>query len=236
MQKNLLIVEDDLSIAEMMSDHLSKEGYRIVHAVNGLAALERFDLEKIDLILLDLMLPELDGTAFLKVVRTRSFVPILIVSAKDSEHDKALGLGFGADDYMTKPFSLIELSARVKACLRRATVYTGNVSAEEGLKRHTELRIHELSLDTEQHIVSKNGKEIKLTGKEFEILKLLMLNPKRAFSKAQMYVKVWDEDYLGDDNAINVHISRLREKIENDPSSPQYIKTVWGIGYKLGEF
>lgn len=234
MPKNLLIVEDDLSIAEMMSDHLNKEGYQIFHAMNGIAALERFSQGEIDLILLDLMLPELDGTEFLKAVRTQSFVPVLIVSAKDSDLDKALGLGFGADDYITKPFSLIELSARVKASLRRATVYAGKDGHSQ--QPHPQLRVYELSLDPELHTVSINGNEIKLTGKEFQILKLLMLNPRRAFSKEQIYRTVWNEDYFGDDNAINVHISRLREKIENDPSSPRYIKTVWGIGYKLGEF
>ncbi|WP_419873549.1 response regulator [Candidatus Pristimantibacillus sp. PTI5] len=155
MPKNLLIVEDDLSIAEMMSDHLNKEGYQIFHAMNGIAALERFSQGEIDLILLDLMLPELDGTEFLKAVRTQSFVPVLIVSAKDSELDKALGLGFGADDYITKPFSLIELSARVKASLRRATVYAGKDGHSQ--QPHPQLRVHELSLDPELHTVSING-------------------------------------------------------------------------------
>ncbi|WP_028610735.1 response regulator transcription factor [Paenibacillus harenae] len=234
MQKHLLIVEDDLAIAEMVSDYLLRDGYRISHAVDGRSALQLFEQEKIDLIVLDLMLPGLNGTEFLKLVRMRSFVPVLIVSAKDGELDKALGLGFGADDYMTKPFSLVELSARVNSALRRATVY-----AEEGkpdTSASPQLRIHELTLDTDQLTLSKNGHDIRLTTKEFQILKLLLINPRRAFSKEQIYTAVWNEDYFGDDNAINVHISRLRDKIEDDPSKPRYIKTVWGIGYKLGEF
>ncbi|MBD2869752.1 response regulator transcription factor [Paenibacillus sp. IB182493] len=229
-----MIVEDDPAIAEMVADHLTKDGYQVLHAPDGRAGLEKFERERIDLIVLDLMLPELDGTEFLKQVRSASFVPVLIVSAKDGVLDKALGLGFGADDYLTKPFSLIELSARVNASLRRATLYAaeGRPEARSG----TTLRIHELTMDTERLAVSKRGEDVKLTGKEYHILKLFMLNPRRAYSKEQIYRAVWHDDYFGDDNAINVHISRLRDKIEDDPSSPRYIITVWGIGYKLGEF
>jgi DNA-binding response OmpR family regulator len=232
MQKNILVVEDDKSIAEMVQSHLTKEGFKVVHAADGAEALRLFSGQSFDLVLLDLMLPELDGMDVLRIVREKSFVPVLILSAKDSDVDKAIGLGFGADDYVTKPFSLIELSARVKAALRRASQYSQTVAAEE----EGVIQIHELTLDIEHYQVSKNGLELKLTAKELQILKLLMTNPKRAFSKEQIYRAVWKDDYYGDENAINVHISRLREKIEDDPSKPQYIKTVWGIGYKLGEF
>ncbi|MDF2671009.1 MAG: DNA-binding response regulator [Paenibacillus sp.] len=232
MQKNILVVEDDKSIAEMVQSHLTKEGFKVVHAADGAEALRLFSGQSFDLVLLDLMLPELDGMDVLRIVREKSFVPVLILSAKDSDVDKAIGLGFGADDYVTKPFSLIELSARVKAALRRASQYSQTVAAEE----EGVIQIHELTLDIEHYQVSKNGLELKLTAKELQILKLMMTNPKRAFSKEQIYRAVWKDDYYGDENAINVHISRLREKIEDDPSKPQYIKTVWGIGYKLGEF
>jgi DNA-binding response OmpR family regulator len=232
MSPKILLVEDDHSIAEMVKEHLKKDGFNLLHAADGEKALQLFAAETFDLVLLDLMLPGLDGLEFLKKVRDKSFIPVLIVSAKDSEIDKALGLGFGADDYLTKPYSLIELSARVKAALRRANQYSQTASSSEPAT----IQIHQLILDSEHFQVSKNGNEIKLTSKELHILKLLMMNPKKAFSKEQIYRAVWNDDYLGDENAINVHISRLREKIEDDPASPQYIKTVWGIGYKLGEF
>ncbi len=232
LQKCILVVEDDRSIAEMVQNHLTKEGFGIVLAADGAEALRLFTGQPFDLVLLDLMLPEMDGMEVLRIMREKSFVPVLIMSAKDSDIDKALGLGFGADDYLTKPFSLIELSARVKASLRRANQYSQNAAAGGGGM----IQVHELTMDIDHFQVSKNGIELKLTSKEMQILKLLMTNPKRAFSKEQIYRTVWKEDYYGDENAINVHISRLREKIEDDPSAPQYIKTVWGIGYKLGEF
>jgi DNA-binding response OmpR family regulator len=233
MGKTILLVEDDRSIAEMVREHLAKDGFETVHAADGDEAKERFSSQPFDLILLDLMLPGADGMELLRTIRQTSFVPVLIVSAKDGDLDKALGLGFGADDYIAKPFSLIELSARVKAALRRATQYAKTESAAE---ERSVIRVHELIMDTEHYHVSKNGAEIKLTAKEHGILKLLMTHPKRAFSKEQIYRAVWRDDYYGDENAINVHISRLRDKIEDDPSSPRYVKTVWGIGYKLGEF
>jgi DNA-binding response OmpR family regulator len=232
MSSKILLVEDDHSIAEMVTGHLKKDGFILIHAADGEKALQLFAAESFDLILLDVMLPGLDGLDFLKKVREKSFVPVLIVSAKDGEIDKALGLGFGADDYLTKPYSLIELSARIKASLRRANQY----SQTAALAEPTVIQIHQLVLDSEHFQVSKNGREIKLTSKELHILKLLMTNPKRAFSKEQIYRAVWNDDYFGDENAINVHVSRLRDKIEDDPAAPQYIKTVWGIGYKLGEF
>ncbi|MBO9129500.1 response regulator transcription factor [Bacillus sp. 165] len=227
-----MLVEDDPAIAEMVVHYMQKEGFEVIHALDGEEALRLFGEESFDLILLDLMLPNLNGMDFLKLVREKSYIPIVIVSAKDSDIDKALGLGFGADDYLTKPYSLIELSARIKAALRRVTEYSPPNKEEETVLIHT----HEVTLDIKNFQVKKQGREIKLTAKEFQILKLFMMNPKRAFSKEQIYRTVWKDEYHGDENAINVHISRLREKIEDDPSSPRYVKTVWGIGYKLGEF
>ncbi|UHA73250.1 response regulator transcription factor [Paenibacillus sp. 481] len=232
MNKQILLVEDDPYIAEMVKDHLKKDGFTIRHASDGEQAVHLFKEKAFDLIVLDLMLPDMDGLEFLQRIRASSYIPVLIMSAKDSDVDKALGLGFGADDYIAKPFSLIELTARVKAVLRRATHYTQTVQAEASNMLH----IHELTLDLDHFSARKKGEEIKLTPKEWHILKLLMENPRRAFSKEQIYRAVWNDEYYADENAIQVHISRLREKIETDPASPQYIKTVWGIGYKVGAF
>lgn len=232
MPHHILLVEDDYAIAEMVQNHLQKDGLTVRHAPDGEAALRRFAEETCDLILLDLMLPGVDGMEVLRRVRSDSTVPVLILSAKDSDVEKALGLGFGADDYLAKPFSLIELSARVKAILRRASQYASAPASAE----HTLLRVHELTFHPDEHLAAKNGTPLNLTVKELLILKLLMSHPKRAFSKEQIYRSVWNDAYYDDVNAIQVHISRLREKIEDDPANPRYIKTVWGIGYKMGDF
>lgn len=232
MKHNILLVEDDRSISEMVEAYLTLEGFQVVLAADGEEALQLFNQDRYDLILLDVMLPKLNGIDFLKKIRENSLVPVLILSAKDGDVDKALGLGFGADDYLAKPFSMIELLARVKAAIRRATLYT---SVQEPAKPKV-LQIHELTIDTDNIDVNKRGKTIKLTSKEWQIMKLLALNPTKVFTKEQIYRSVWNDDYFGDENVINVHISRLREKIEDDPSSPQYITTLWGIGYKLGDF
>jgi len=169
---------------------------------------------------------------FLKIIREKSMIPVLIMSAKDGDLDKALGLGFGADDYIAKPFSMIELTARVKAAIRRATHY----SQTEQKQEKKVLTVGEITLDLDNFLAQKSGKEIKLTAKEFHILKLFISHPSRVYTKAQIYSLIWEDEYYGDENVINVHMRRLREKIEDDPSKPQYIKTLWGIGYKLGEF
>ncbi|UVI29101.1 response regulator transcription factor [Paenibacillus spongiae] len=232
MKHRILLVEDDLSISNMVKGYLSKEGFGIVCAFNGEEAYQIFLREKFDLILLDLMLPKLNGMDFLKMIRESSHLPILILSAKDGEVDKALGLGFGADDYITKPFSMIELAARVNAAIRRAKQY----SIPEKLAEDRLITVNELTMDLENFIVSKNGLDIKVTSKEFAILKLLFTNPKRTFTKEQIYGLIWNEDYYGNENVINVHMKRLRDKIEDHPSEPKYIKTLWGFGYRLGEF
>lgn len=175
------------------------------------------------------MMPKLDGIETMKIIREKSSVPILIMSAKDSDVDKALGLGLGADDYISKPFSMIEFSARIKAAIRRATKYSNSDKKNELLM----INIRDLTMNVENFLVSKNNKAISLTSKEFDILKLFMQNPNRVFTKAQIYSFIWKDEYFGDENVINVHMRRLREKIEDNPSNPQYIKTLWGIGYKL---
>lgn len=232
--QNILLVEDDISISEMVISYLSKEGYTLIHARDGEEALRLFSKHNYALVLLDLMLPHLNGMDFLKKIREQSRVPVLIVSAKDSEVDKALGLGFGADDYIAKPFSLIELTARVKSAIRRATEYSesgGIAPLQPNI-----VTVQDITIDIDNIRISKRGCEIRLTAKEWSILKLLFTYPKKIFTKEQIYRSVWGDEYYGDENIINVHISRLREKIEDNPSSPQYIKTVWGIGYKLGDF
>lgn len=232
MTGTILLVEDELSIGEMVINYLEKEGFTVIHAKDGEEALRIFTSHSFDLILLDLMLPKLSGMELLRMIREKSLIPILILSAKDGDVDKALGLGFGADDYIAKPFSMIELSARVNAALRRANYH---VNASED-RRGNIIEIHELMMDIENLTCSKNGQEIKLTSKEHQILKLFMTNPKKVFTKEHIYQTVWDEPYYGDENIINVHMRRLREKVEDNPSEPQYIKTLWGIGYRLGEF
>lgn len=225
--QRILLVEDDHSISEMVDHYLTKEGFGIVHAFDGEEGIRLFQQDSYDLVLLDIMLPKLNGMDFLKIIRE----PVLMISAKDGDVDKALGLGFGADDYIAKPFSMIELTARVKAAIRRATQY----SAEEPAVNKV-IRIHQLAIDIDNVSVLKNGEPLQLTSTEWQLLCLFASNPKKVFTKEQIYRSVWNEEYFDDQNIINVHMRRLREKIEDDPSSPQYIKTLWGIGYKLGEF
>ncbi len=229
--QRILLIEDDNSISEMVDHYLTKEGFEVVLAFDGEEGVRLFQQGNYDVILLDIMLPKLNGMDFLKLIREQSKVPVLMISAKDGDVDKALGLGFGADDYIAKPFSMIELTARIKAAIRRATQYSASEPANQKL-----VRIHELTIDIENVSVQKNGEPLQLTSTEWKMLTLFVTNPKKVFTKEQIYRSVWNEDYFGDQNIINVHMRRLREKIEDDPSSPQYIKTLWGIGYKLGEF
>lgn len=232
MVSKILLVEDDISISDMVRNYLTKEGFEVTTAFDGEEGINIFIKNDFDLILLDLMLPKLDGMEFIKIVREDNLIPILIMSAKDTDVDKALGLGFGADDYISKPFSMIELSARIKALIRRATKYSSSLNKE---KKNTVI-IDNLIIDLDNFSVTKDSTKLNLTSKEFNILKLFVTNPKRVFTKAQIYSSIWEDEYYGDDNVINVHIRRLREKIEDTPSKPKIIKTIWGIGYKLGEF
>lgn len=229
MRHKILLVEDDASIVEMLAGYLNKEGFDVSAAYNGEDGISMFRKESYDLMVVDLMMPKLDGMEVIKIVRESSSIPILIMSAKDSDIDKALGLGFGADDYIAKPFSMIEISARIKAAIRRATKYAARDPQEE---QRNVITVDELVIDLDNFSVVKRGEEIKLTSKEFDILKLFLKNPNRVFTKAQIYGFIWNEEYYGDENVINVHIRRLREKIEDNPSEPKYVKTLWGIGYK----
>ena len=231
MSKRILLVEDDESISEMVEKYLRSEGFIITTVNNGEAAVKQNQSSAFDLIILDIMMPKLDGLEVLRIIRETSAVPILIMSAKDSDVDKALGLGLGADDYLAKPFSLLELSARVKAAIRRATQYSREQQLNEDV-----IEIGDLKIDVTNFLVMKGKEHIKLTAKEFAILKLFASNQNRVFTKQQIYQLVWDDEYYGDENIINVHMRRLREKIEEEPSNPRYIKTLWGIGYKLEGF
>ena len=227
----LLLVEDDPEICGMLKKFLEKENFEIITANDGEEACSKFRQETCDLVLLDLMLPKISGMDVLQQIRAQSTVPIIIMSAKDTDSDITLGLGLGADDYVTKPFSMVQVLARIKANLRRTGQYAASSPARPSL-----LTVGELRMNLEDYTVSKLGKEIELTAKEFEILRLLLQNPRKVYTKEQIYSLIWNDAYLGDENAVNVHISRLRNKIEDIPRSPKYVITLWGIGYKSGEF
>ena len=227
----ILLVEDDVEISEMLKNFLVTENFEVVTAYDGESACEKFFADEYSIVLLDLMIPKISGMEVMKTIRASSTVPIMILSAKDTDSDKTLGLGLGADDYVTKPFSVTEVLARIKANIRRNTQYTAAVAAEE----EEILTKGELVLNLNAYSVMKNGKKVELTAKEFEILKLLMKNPKKVYTKEQLYSQIWNDAYMGDENAVNVHISRLRNKIEDNPRDQDYVVTVWGIGYKLGD-
>ena len=226
----ILLVEDEIEISEMLKNFLMTENFEVVTAFDGESACQEFFADEFSLVLLDLMIPKKSGMEVMKAIREKSTVPIIILSAKDTDSDKTLGLGMGADDYITKPFSVTEVLARIKANIRRNTQYSVQAAKEEDT-----LKCGSLAINTNDYSVLKNGARIELTAKEFEILKLLMKNPKKVYTKEQIYSHVWNDAYLGDENAVNVHISRLRNKIEDDPRNPKIVVTVWGIGYKLGE-
>ena len=226
----ILLVEDDTEISDMLRNFLISENFEVTAAFDGESACGEFFADEYSLVLLDLMIPKKSGMEVMRKIREKSTVPIIILSAKDTDSDKTLGLGLGADDYITKPFSVTEVLARIKANIRRTTQYAaGNAREETVLKRGA------LSLDINDYSVLKNGERMELTAKEFEILKLLMQNPKKVYTKEQIYSHVWNDAYFGDENAVNVHISRLRNKIEDNPRDPRIVVTVWGIGYRLGD-
>lgn len=225
--KRILLVEDEKVISLMVKNYLTKEGYIVDTAFNGEEGLFQFRQKDYSLVILDIMMPKMDGIELIKRIREKSNVPAIILSAKDGEIDKALGLGFGADDYVAKPFSMVELSARVKAAIRRATEYSN-----EEVKQNKVIKVDNLIIDINNYSVKRGDEDLKLTNKEFEIFKLFLTNPNIVFTKEQIYRQVWEDEFMGDDNIINVHIRRLREKVERDPSKPKYIKTLWGIGYK----
>lgn len=222
----ILVVEDEESLSEAIAFLLSKEGFEVEIAANGPAAIEKFDLNGADLILLDLMLPGLSGTEVCRQIRSKSAVPIIMLTAKDSEIDKVVGLELGADDYVTKPYSSRELIARIRAVLRRGEMSDSNV--EVGV-----LTVGPVRLDIDRHIITVNGLPISLPLKEFELLEFLMRNAGRVLTRIQLIDRVWGSDYVGDTKTLDVHIKRLRAKIEKDPANPEFIQTVRGMGYKM---
>ena len=226
---SILIVEDDIEINNLVAEALKNEMYNIVQSYDGKQALDKFD-DNIKLIILDLMIPCIDGIEVLRRIREKSNIPVIILSAKDDECDRIVGLSMGADDYIVKPFSIKELMARVKAQLRRYTDYNKSYDNNENKFFYKDLK-----MDTLSYKVYKNDIEINLRPKEFEILKLFLSNPKRVFTKEQIFQSVWNDEFINADNTVMVHIKRLRSKIEDNPNEPEYILTVWGIGYKLGE-
>ena len=221
----ILVVEDEASFSEALSYVLTKEGFEVVVADTGDGAITAFDKGGADLVLLDLMLPGLSGTEVCKQLRSRSAVPIIMLTAKDTEVDKVVGLELGADDYVTKPYSKAELIARIRAVLRRQ----GDVSnPQEGVITAGPVRI-----DVERHQVNINDELISLPLKEFELLEFLVRNSGRVLTRAQLIDRVWGSDYFGDTKTLDVHVKRLRAKIESDPANPVYIQTIRGLGYKF---
>ena len=222
----ILIVEDESSFSEALEFLLSKEGFSIVTAANGSEAITKFDQGGIDLVLLDLMIPEISGTEVCRQIRAKSKVPIIMLTAKDSEVDKVVGLELGADDYVTKPYSTRELVARIRAVLRRN-------SGESAIGDIGIMTVGPVRMDTDRHQVTVNSVNISLPLKEFELLEFLMRNSGRVLTRVQLIDRVWGSDYVGDTKTLDVHIKRLRAKIEVDPANPIFIQTVRGLGYKL---
>ena len=221
----VLVVEDEQSLREPLVFMLEKEGYDVIEAENGEIAIQKFQAEGADVILLDLMMPKLDGNQVCKQIRLSSNVPMIRLTAKDSEVDKVVGLEIGADDYVTKPYSTRELLARMKAVLRR--------KIEPAVQSDSVLVAGELRLDSDRHQVTLAGKTIAFPLKEFELLELLMENVNRVLTRGQIIDRVWGANYFGDTKTLDVHIKRLRSKIEEDPARPNYIQTVRGLGYKF---
>lgn len=223
----VLIVEDEESLADPLAFLLRKEGFEATVVTDGPAALAEFDRAGADIVLLDLMLPGMSGTDVCKQLRARSSVPVIMVTARDSELDKVLGLELGADDYVTKPYSARELIARIRAVLRR-----GSESDEVGFAEAI-LEAGPVRMDVERHVVSVDGESIALPLKEFDLLEYLMRNRGRVLTRGQLIDRVWGADYVGDTKTLDVHVKRLRSKIETDPANPVRLVTVRGLGYKL---
>lgn len=230
--KKILIVEDDRAIADIEKDFLEIEGYDVHICVDGTSGLKQACNEMYDLILLDLMLPGISGIDICRAIRSKVDVPIFMVTAKSEDTEKIRGLGLGADDYISKPFSPTELVARVKAHLAQYDrLKNGNIKVSE--RQANEIRVGQIKINLLTHRVFVRGAEIELKNKEYELLAFLMSNPDHVFSKEQLYERIWGMDALGDLKTVAVHINRLRERIEIDPQNPNHIQTVWGAGYRF---
>lgn len=225
----ILVCDDDKEIVDAIEIYLSQEGYRILKAYDGMQAVELLKKEEIHLLLIDVMMPNLDGIRATRKIRETSSIPIIILSAKSEDVDKILGLNIGADDYITKPFNPLELIARVKSQLRRYT-QLGNMPVEE---THAVYQCGGLTVDDDLKVVTVDGEPVKMTPIEYNILLLLIKNQGKVFSIEQIYESIWNEQAIGADNTVAVHIRHIREKIEINPREPRYLKVVWGIGYKI---
>ena len=221
----VLVVEDEESFRDALQFMLSREGFDVVLAADGAEGMKQFDAKNPDIVLLDLMLPEVSGTEVCKYIRTKSNVPVIMLTAKDTEIDKVVGLELGADDYVTKPFSTRELLARIKAVLRRGSdLDSESVGAVEG---------GPIRMDVERHALSVNGEAVAMPLKEFELLEFLMRNSGRVLTRGQLMDRVWGSDYVGDGKTLDVHVKRIRSKIEPDPANPVYLTTVRGFAYRF---
>ncbi len=225
MSNKILAVDDDPKILKILLHTLRKEGFEVITAASGEEALEKARKYSPDLVILDIMMPGMDGFETFQKLKALHDVPVVILSARSDEVDRVVGFRMEVDDYQTKPFSPTELALRVKAILRRVR--------DRGEGSKNVLKFGDLTLDYNKRLIACKNKKIELTPKEFEVLWLMASNPNKVFSKAHLLEKVWDSSYYGDDNTVTVHIRRIREKLEKNPSSPSYIKTVWGIGYKF---
>lgn len=225
--KKILVIEDDADICEMLVDYLIGDGYEITTYEDGISVGADIDIADYALVLVDLMLPKISGFEVIKKIREISTIPIIIITAKNSDHDKARGLALGADDYVTKPFSIVELSSRIMANIRRVTMYDAQ-TLEENV-----IQLRDLQIDLSAHIVKRGTDFIDLTRTEFDILVYLSQNRNRALSKENIYQKIWKEPYYGNENVLNTHMNRLRNKLRN--GDIEYIKTIWRIGYKIME-
>ena len=226
---NVLVCDDDREIVEAIEIYLSQEGYKVLKAYDGEEALKVLDREKVDLLIIDVMMPKLDGIRATLKIREKKNMPIIILSAKSEDADKILGLNVGADDYMTKPFIPLELTARVKSQLRRYTQLGSTIDKSN----QAVYAVGGLSIDDEQKEVTVDGEPVRLTPIEYNILLLLVKNQGKVFSIDQIYESIWNEDAIGVDNTVAVHIRHIREKIEINPKEPRYLKVVWGVGYKI---
>lgn len=226
---NVLVCDDDREIVEAIEIYLSQEGYKVLKAYDGEEALKVLDREKVDLLIIDVMMPKLDGIRATLKIREKKNMPIIILSAKSEDADKILGLNVGADDYMTKPFNPLELTTRVKSQLRRYTQLGSTIDKSN----QAVYAVGGLSIDDEQKEVTVDGEPVRLTPIEYNILLLLVKNQGKVFSIDQIYESIWNEDAIGVDNTVAVHIRHIREKIEINPKEPRYLKVVWGVGYKI---
>lgn len=222
----ILVVDDEIAVLDLITMVLKREGYEVIAATSGQSALLKADSEEFDLILLDLMLPDMDGHDVCKKIRSSKDTPIIMITAKGDTIDKVLGLELGADDYITKPFDNRELLARIKALLRR--------SSKENTNRDDGISYLGLDISFSNKTVVKNNQSINLTPREFQLLEVLAKQPKKVFSREELMEKAWGYDYMGDSRAVDIYITRLRKKIEDNTNDPKYVKTVYGFGYRFG--